>query len=42
MTSEKKAPALSVQEFCQVVAATQTHDNANTNVALLYFSVALG
>ncbi|MYM84116.1 tyrosine-type recombinase/integrase [Duganella sp. FT50W] len=42
MTSEKKAPVLSVQEFRQVVAASRTHDNANRNVALLYFSVALG
>lgn len=42
MTSEKKAPVLSVQEFRQVVATVRTHDNANRNVALLYFSVALG
>lgn len=42
MTSEKKAPVLSVQEFRQVVATVRTHDNANRNVALIYFSVALG
>jgi integrase/recombinase XerD len=42
MTSEKKAPVLSEQEFRQVVAVARTHEQANRNVALLYFSVALG
>lgn len=42
MTSEKKAPVLSAQEFRQVLATVRTRDNANRNVALLYFSVALG
>lgn len=42
MTSEKKAPVLSMQEFRQVIAVVRTYDNANRNVALLYFSVALG
>lgn len=42
MTSEKKAPVLSMQEFRQVVAAARTHDQGSRNVTLLYFSVALG
>lgn len=42
MTSEKKAPVLSEQEFRQVVAAVRAHDSVYRNVALLYFSVALG
>jgi len=42
MTSEKKAPVLSEREFRQVVAVTRTHEQANRNVTLLYFSVALG
>ncbi|MRW83721.1 tyrosine-type recombinase/integrase [Pseudoduganella sp. FT26W] len=31
-----------MQEFRQVIAVVRTHDNANRNVTLLYFSVALG
>jgi integrase/recombinase XerD len=42
MTSEKKAPVLSIQDFRQVVATARTHDQASRNVTLLYFSVALG
>ena len=42
MSSEKKAPILSEQQFRQVVEAVRTHDQALRNVALLYFSVALG
>lgn len=42
MTFEKKAPVLSEQEFRQVVAVARTHEQASRNVALLYFSVALG
>ncbi|WP_429248008.1 tyrosine-type recombinase/integrase [Massilia sp. UYP32] len=42
MTVEKKAPVLSEQEFRQVVAVARTHEQGNRNVALLYFSAALG
>ncbi|MBH2072181.1 MAG: site-specific integrase [Burkholderiales bacterium] len=42
MTSEKKAPVLSEQEFRQTVASARTHDQASRNVTLLYFSAALG
>jgi len=41
MTSEKKAPVLSAQDFRLVVAVVRTHEQASRNVALLYFSVAL-
>lgn len=42
MTQEKKAPILTKSQFRQVVATARTHEQANRNVALLYFSVALG
>lgn len=42
MNSEKKAPVLTENEFRRVVATIRTHEQANRNVALLYFSVALG
>jgi integrase/recombinase XerD len=42
MNSEKKAPVLTENEFRRVVATVRTHEQANRNVALLYFSVALG
>lgn len=42
MNQEKKAPVLTENQFRQVVATVRTHDQANRNVALLYFSTALG
>lgn len=42
MNSEKKAPVLSENEFRRVVATARSHEQANRNVALLYFSAALG
>ncbi|MDO8335166.1 MAG: site-specific integrase [Candidatus Saccharibacteria bacterium] len=42
MISEKKAPVLTETQFRQVVATVRTHEQAIRNVALLYFSVALG
>ena len=42
MPQEKKAPVLTESHFRQVVATARTHDEAKRNVALLYFSVALG
>ena len=42
MTFEKKAPVLSEREFRQAVATARTHEQAHRNVALLYFSFALG
>lgn len=42
MNSEKKAPVLTEVQFRQVVAVARTHDQAKRNVALLYFSIALG
>lgn len=42
MHREKKAPVLSETQFRQVVAAARIHEQAARNVALLYFSVALG
>jgi integrase/recombinase XerD len=42
MTSEKKAPVLTEQQFRQVIAVVRTHEQASRNIALLYFSVALG
>jgi integrase/recombinase XerD len=42
MPEEKKAPVLTESHFRQVVATARTHDESKRNVALLYFSVALG
>jgi len=42
VNQEKKAPVLTENQFRQVVATARTHDQANRNVALLYFSTALG
>jgi len=42
MNLEKKAPVITEIEFRQVVATVRTHEQANRNVALLYFSAALG
>lgn len=42
MNQEKKAPVLTQVQFKQVVATARTHDQAGRNVALLYFSAALG
>ena len=42
MNQEKKAPVLTQVQFKQVVATARTGDQANRNVALLYFSAALG
>lgn len=42
MSAEKKAPVLSEQEFRRSVATARIHDQASRNVALLYFSTALG
>ena len=42
MNREKKAPVLTESQFRQVVATARTHDQACRNVALLFFSVALG
>jgi integrase/recombinase XerD len=42
MNSEKKAPVLTESEFRRVIATVRIHEQANRNVALLYFSVALG
>ncbi|TWB18837.1 integrase/recombinase XerD [Nitrospirillum amazonense] len=42
MVREKKAPVLTESQFRQVVAVARTHDQPHRNVALLYFSVALG
>jgi integrase/recombinase XerD len=39
---EKKAPVLSEQQFKQVLAVARTQEQAKRNVALLYFSVAMG
>ena len=42
MNHEKKAPVLTQSQFKQVVATARIHDQGNRNVALLYFSAALG
>ncbi|PHV14646.1 hypothetical protein CSQ90_22130 [Janthinobacterium sp. BJB303] len=42
MTSEKKAPVLSEKDFRQAVASARIHEQASRNVALLFFSAALG
>jgi integrase/recombinase XerD len=42
VNQEKKAPVLTQVQFKQVVATARTSDQANRNVALLYFSAALG
>jgi len=42
MIREKKAPVLTESQFRQAVAVARTHDLAARNVALLYFSTALG
>ncbi|MEO8059584.1 MAG: site-specific integrase [Burkholderiales bacterium] len=42
MNQEKKAPVLTQSQFRQVVATARTHDQGCRNVALLYFSAALG
>ena len=42
MNQEKKAPVLTQSQFKQVVAAARAHDQGPRNVALLYFSTALG
>ena len=42
MNLEKKAPVLSQSQFKQVVATTRVNDQGLRNVALLYFSTALG
>ena len=42
MKREKKAPVLTESQFRQAVAVARTHDQAARNVALLYFSAALG
>jgi len=42
MNREKKAPVLTESQFRQAVAVARTHDQAARNVALLYFSAALG
>ena len=42
MNQEKKAPVLTQSQFKQVVATARIHDQGNRNVALLYFSAALG
>jgi integrase/recombinase XerD len=42
MNSEKKAPVLTETNFRQVLATVRTHEQASRNVALLYFSTALG
>lgn len=42
MNREKKAPILTESQFRQAVATARIHDQANRNVALLYFSFALG
>jgi integrase/recombinase XerD len=42
MNLEKKAPVLSQSQFKQVVATTRINDQGCRNVALLYFSTALG
>ena len=42
MNLEKKAPVLSQSQFKQVVATTRINDQGCRNVALLYFSMALG
>ena len=39
---EKKAPVLTQAQFKQAVATARTHDQGSRNVALLYFSTALG
>lgn len=39
---EKKAPVLTQAQFKQAVATARTHDQGSRNVALLYFSAALG
>jgi integrase/recombinase XerD len=42
MQQERKAPVLTESQFKQVVAAARTHGESERNVALLYFSFALG
>jgi integrase/recombinase XerD len=42
VNQEKKAPVLTQVQFKQAVATARTCDQANRNVALLYFSAALG
>ena len=42
MNQEKKAPVLTHVQFKQAVATARTCDQASRNVALLYFSAALG
>ena len=42
MNQEKKAPVLSQTQFKSAVASARAHDQGLRNVALLYFSAALG
>ncbi len=42
MNHEKKAPVLTKCQFRQVLAVTKTHSQANRNLTLLHFSIALG
>jgi len=42
MNNEKKAPVLTQSQFKQVVAAARANEHGSRNVALLYFSAALG
>lgn len=42
MNLEKKAPVLTQSQFRQVLATARVHGQGNRNVALLYFSAALG
>lgn len=42
MNQEKKAPVLTQIQFKQVVASAKSYDQGTRNVALLYFSTALG
>ncbi|MBK7616328.1 MAG: site-specific integrase [Burkholderiales bacterium] len=42
MNLERKAPVLTQSQFKQVVATARARDQGNRNVALLYFSAALG
>ena len=42
MNQERKAPVLTQSQFKQVIATARANDQGNRNVALLYFSAALG
>lgn len=42
MNQERKAPVLTQSQFKQVVATARANEQGNRNVALLYFSAALG